>query len=212
MAGQILNNPGEITVSTSGIALGPTLTGGLLAADADDDGPFLQHNTPPQADSGAGLITPLNVVRPRWDVTSTFLIRPMGLSMTNLRVWVGLVSKGIPDNSGTVPSGTLCAAFNAEVSASQNWRAVVADAASSSPFNDTGKLFDVTTGPVPFWDMKIEVTSSQVKFFIDDPVTPVSMISSPTLPADTELGFFVRVVPTASETKHIRWQSISWTP
>lgn len=211
----ILKNPREITASSNGLQIAPTLDGlGLTSADefaASPVGPWVAHSTQPLTDKFCGLITTYDLSVAAWTPKAEFLVRmpSTALELTQVRFWVGWF-EARPDLLTTASTGTRLAAFYfEEIGAGIGpWKAVVSDGVSAPSSTDIGTPIQANVT----YRMTVEVQATQVVFDLVAGLTTHTETLAATPGTTQYLGLGVRATTLSDASRAISWRRASWRP
>lgn len=208
----ILKNPKEITASSNGLQIAPTLDGlGLTSADeftTTPVGPWVEHSTRAESDKSCGLITTYDLTVAAWTPKAEFLVRAPATAqqLTQVRYWVGWFESR-PDLLTSASTGVRLAAFHFDVGVG-SWQAVVSDGVSSPTVQPIGPPVQ----PDAVYTMTIDVQAGQVVFDLGVGMLSNSETITETPGSDEYLGLGVRATTLSNASRSISWRRASWRP
>lgn len=190
---QVLANANAATLTTTGFAAAPTVTGTATNATSAA-GPFVRYTSGTTSGSIAGLNSASGVVRRDW--SPVFLARiTTGATLTAIRHWIGLFSAN-PGSSDNPVIHLAAFRYSSAVDSTLFWRTCTDDA--------TGIAVTTTTSPIATstaYDLAIWMDATSVKFYVDNNLVATHTTKLPT--ASTLLSWYTIVTTLTSAARVI---------
>lgn len=201
MQHDIYKNVAAATVTATGGIAAPTLTATVANAD-DATGMWLQHTSGALLGNASGAVSAAFTQFQRgWDVAGVFSVR-LGTDVTSQRVWVGFCSAN-PEASAT-PAVHL-AAFRYDTGVQGGFWQCVTAAGTATQTVTTTSVAATASGA---YRMRVHMTGSDVKFYIDGALVATHTTNLPT--ATQALGWAIRVTTLIAGARTVRWRRASF--
>lgn len=203
---QVLANMGAATLTTSGFAAAPTVTGTPASAD-DADGPWQDYVSGGVSGNTGGLNSAAAVCRRDWDPVFVARIKT-GSIITNLRYWVGLFS-GSPVASGAPALHLAGFRYDAPPSspldATAFWRCATDDGGAAPTVTTTTVAIATST----LYLMAIKLGGGSVEFFVNG--TRVASHTTDLPGLTTSLSYYATVTTLSAATRNVKVSRLGLT-
>lgn len=193
----------NLTTYTS-VGTGTGVFGTGTAANADDsDGPFVQRTSSASNGADAGFEpsggSGYSLVKPEWNPTAIWKVKT-DTSISVCSIWVALVSANL--GSGATPNAQVAGfVYNTSSHGTAFWRTYTHDNSGGSGTTTTTTASIATS---TLYDLKIEVTTADVKFYVGGTLVSTHTTKIPT----GAMGWYTKIYTLEAVAKALSFSRV----